>query len=525
MWNLQTSALQKRSSRAAAGQTGRRDLEREIDRLRRENERLVRQLVDSQQRQADLDKRKSELEKQVGEAEKQIADLERQLGLRQQNSTTSSKPPSSDGLAGKPRERGRRKKSGRKPGGQPGHTGHWRGLAPAERVNACVALRPERCGHCDRKLNGVAAQGQERRHQVTELPHIEAHITEYQCQRVACPDCGKVTQASLPAEAQGQFGPELTALLAYLTVVCRMPRRVVLELLSEALKIPLSLGSAQNVWEEVSEAVAEPCAELERELPRQPVINGDETGYRTSGEKRWMWALVAPSFVFYRIALTRGTEVLVQLLGAVFAGILCSDRCPSYTKYHKGAAQFCWAHFKRNILGVMELGKTSDAERFCRDALALHAKLFRLWHRFGADPDVRYGPVTRQQLIEKSIPLEKKFFALAQRYLDSGDKDVRNLATALFLHFERFFTFLRCDGVEPTNNSAERALRCAVQWRKTSFGSRSAEGEVAVARLLTVTRTCRMQNRQPLDYLADAVAAHRNALPAPSLLKKTQTTT
>ena len=216
--------------------------------------------------------------------------------------------------------------------------------------------------------------------------------------------------------------------------------------------------------------------------------------------------------------------MLVQLLGRDLAGILCSDRCPSYTKYHKDAAQFRWAHFKRNIRGVMELGKTSDAERFCRDALALHAKLFRLWHRFGADPEVRYGPVTRQQLIETFIPLEKKFFALAERYLDSGDKDVRNLATVLFQYFERFFTFLRCDGVEPTNNSAERALRCAVQWRKTSFGSRSAEGEVAVARLLTVTRTCRMQNQQPLDYLTQAVAAHRKALPAPSLLQKTQTT-
>ena len=105
------------------------------------------------------------------------------------------------------------------------------------------------------------------------------------CQRVACPDYGKVTQASLPAEPQGQFGPELTALMAYLTVVCRLPRRVVRELLSEVLKIPLGLGSAQNVWEEVSEPVVEHCAELERELPGQPVINSDETGYRTSGEK------------------------------------------------------------------------------------------------------------------------------------------------------------------------------------------------------------------------------------------------
>ena len=132
----------------------------------------------------------------------------------------------------------------------------------------------------------------------------------------------------------------LTALIAYLTVVCRMPRRVVQELLEQVLGIPLSLGSIQNSWEEASEAVAEPCTELEKQLSNEPVINSDETGYRTSGEKRWLWALVAPDFVFYKIALTRGAEVLVQLLGEVFAGILCSDRCPTYLKYHKGEGQF-----------------------------------------------------------------------------------------------------------------------------------------------------------------------------------------
>jgi transposase len=365
----------------------------------------------------------------------------------------------------------------------------------------------------------VLAQGEPRRHQVTELPPIEAYITEYRCQRVVCPECGKATQAKLPQEVQGHFGPELTALIAYLTVVCRMPRRVVQELLEQVLGIPLSLGSIQNSWEETSEAVAEPCMELEKQLPHVPVINSDETGYRTSGEKRWLWALVAPGFVFYTIALTRGAEVLVQLLGEVFAGILCSDRCPSYLKYHKGEGQFCWAHFKRNILGVQKIAKTTDAERFCRDALALHARLFRLWHRFGAGPNVRYGPITREQLIEKSIPLEKKFFALADRYLDSNDRDVANLAFALLKHFEKFFAFLRNEGVEPTNNSAERALRCAVQWRKTSFGSRSSQGEVAVARLLTVTRTCRMQNREPLDYLGTAIRFHRRSQTVPSLLK------
>jgi transposase len=482
------------------------------ERLERENERLTREV--------------EKLQRELIERDKKIAELERKLALRRQNSTTSSKPPSSDGLAGEQRPRGSRgKKSRRKPGGQPGHRGHWRGLAPLSRVDQVIELFPLKCRHCDSRFSrSMPTQGEARRHQVTELPPIEAHIAEYQCQCVVCPECGKATQAELPAEAQGQFGPQLTALIAYLTVVCRMPRRMVRELLEQVLAIPLSLGSIQNSWEEASDAVAEPCAELEKQLAHEPVINSDETGYRTSGEKRWLWALVAANFVFYKIALTRGAEVLVQLLGEVFAGILCSDRCASYLKYHKGEGQFCWAHFKRNILGIQKIGKTTDAERFCRDALALHARLFRLWHRFRDGPGVRYGPITREQLIAKSIPLEKKFFALADRYLDSTDKDVANLALALLLHFEKFFAFLRHEGVEPTNNVAERALRCAVQWRKISFGSRSAQGEVAVARLLTATRTCRMQNRPTLDYLVTALRSHRNALPIPSLLKTASTT-
>jgi hypothetical protein len=127
-------------------------------------------------------------------------------------------------------------------------------------------------------------------------------------------------------------------------------------------------------------------------------------------------------------------------------------------------------------------------------------------------------------LIAKSIPLEKEFFAWADRYVDSHDKDARNLALALLKHFEKFFAFLRNEGVEPTNNSAERALRCAVQGRKVSFGSRSAQGEIAVARLLTVTRTCRIQNREPLDYLDSALRSHRKGQPVPSLRKTAPTT-
>jgi transposase len=185
--------------------------------------------------------------------------------------------------------------------------------------------------------------GDPRRHQVTELPAIAAHITEYRCHRRQCPACGTTTLAPLPNELVSQFGPQLTALIAYLTVVCRLPRLVVQRLLEGALQIPISVGSTQKAWEEASAAVAAPYQELQDALPRQPVLNGDETGHRTNGAKRWLWTLVAPTFVFYTIATSRGADVLQRLLGAAFPGILGSDRLPAYLSYAAAQRQFCWS--------------------------------------------------------------------------------------------------------------------------------------------------------------------------------------
>ncbi len=488
---------------------------REIERLRRDNERLRQENADQAQQIADKTK-------QIAEKTKQIADLERQLALRQQNSTTTSKPPSSDGLAGRPRLRGRRTKSRRKPGGQPGHAGHSRPLVAAARVNTMVDLVPDACRHCHQTLRAEAREGvgEPRRHQVTELPPLEAHITEYRCHRIVCPACGKTTQASLPEDITGQFGPQLTALIAYLTVVCRLPRLVVQRLLEGALNLPISLGSTQKAWEEASAAVAAPCQELERALPQQPVLNSDETGHRTNGDKRWLWALVAPTFVFYTIAASRGSDVLKRLLGPAFAGILGSDRLPTYTTYAARLRQFCWAHFTRNLLSAQELATTPSATRFCHEALALQKRLFRLWHRYRGDPNARGAPITRAQLIAKAFSIEKKFFALGERYVNAVDHDVGNLARALFVHHQHFFTFVHEDGVEPTNNAAERALRTAVQWRKIMFGNRSENGEQAVARLLTVARTCQLQQLNTLMYLTAAIRCYRRRQTVASLLPK-----
>jgi transposase len=496
--------------------------QRELERLREEvkerNEKigeLERQIQEQQKQIGEKERQIGEKERQIGEKEKQIADLERQLALRKQNSTISSKPPSSDGLAGEQRLRGRRKKSRRKPGGQPGHRGAHRPLVPPERVDETRHILPAQCQGCGKALPQELAKaqtiGDPQRHQVTELPAMRAHVTEFQMHGVAC-ECGAITHAVLPPELKGNFGPQLTALVAYLTVVCRMPRRVVEGLLEQVLGVEMSLGSTQKCWEEASQAVALPCQQLEEQLKDEPVLNVDETGWRTNGDKRYLWAFVALQFVVYTVAATRGSEVLVRLLGAVFRGVLCSDRFGAYLKYHSGKAQFCWAHLKRNLLGILDLTKNSTVERFCRDALAQHARLFRLWHKF------RGGQIDRQQLLVRSLPIQKKIFTLAEQHLNSRHREVGNLALALWEHNERLFTFLEHEGVEPTNNSAERALRTGVQWRKICFGNRSATGELATARLLTVAETCELQKLNILAYLSVAIAAHRCHLRPASLL-------
>ena len=470
--------------------------------MRRRVERLEQDLARKQQR--------------IQELEKTVKQLEKDLADARLNSTNSSKPPSSDGLAGpqRPRCRKRDNPSKRKAGGQPGHPGRYRVPVDAARVSKVVTVTPIQCAGCGQALPESSRQndrvGEPCKYQVVELPAIQAHVIEYQCEAVQCPGCGCETRAQLPSEARTQTGPRLTALIAYLTVVCRMPRRVAQQMLEQAMGISISLGCVQNCWEQVSEAVAEPYAGLEDQLKSAAVLNVDETGWRQNGEKRWIWAFVAPVFTFYIVATSRGVAVLESLLGAAFQGILCSDRLPSYLSYHQGQAQLCWAHLKRNLLEI-ELGDDWRAQRFARDALLQYARLFRLWWSF------RAGRIDRTQLMRRSLPIRRGFLKLAERWWDCENRKVSNLANAMGANFARLFSFVDYEGVEPTNNRAERALRRAVQWRKTSFGNRSDAGAVATARLLTVAQTCSQQNRPVLAYLSDAVRLHRSGLKSPDL--------
>jgi len=194
----------------------RQELQRENKQLREENERLRKKVTESEKQVADCEKQVADCEKQIADCEKQIADLERQLAGRgalwAKDSTNSSKPPSSDGPAAARRLKPARCRGRRKPGGQKGHPGRHRELQPLERVDEIVAVLPPDCRHCGQPLPQQIEQAQTRgeahRYQVTELPPLRAHITEYQCHKVGCPHCGRATRAELPAQVRGSaFGP------------------------------------------------------------------------------------------------------------------------------------------------------------------------------------------------------------------------------------------------------------------------------------------------------------------------------
>ncbi len=488
-----------------------RDLFVEYDRLRKERAGEKRTI-------SELEKNLTERDEEIREKDERIAALEHQLDGRKKDSTNSSKPPSSDGPAANKRTHPQRPKSKRKPGGQPGHPGRCRSLVPVEQVKRVIPMLPDSCKGCHRRFTEkekrAALENKVHRHQVTEMPEIEPEISEYQFASIIC-YCGESNRVPIPPEIRSGSGPRLVAFVSYLTVFCRLPRRKVEPLLESALGISMALGSTQKYVEEASQALQAPYQELAGQLRHEPVLNGDETGWRKNGEKRWLWVLVARAFAFFVIAKSRSSKVLEQRLGPAFAGILCSDRFSAYIKYHQGIAQFCWAHLKRDLLGIEQLGKTTDADHFARDALALHARLFRLWHRY------RGNAIDRRQLIDKAMPIEKKLLALGKRYLDSEDAAVRALAALFFNHTERLFAFVYHHGVEPTNNVSERTVRTAVQWRKICFGNRSDAGEVATARLLTAASTCSIQKRNVLHYLTEAVRCHRPGLSVPSLLAQT----
>jgi hypothetical protein len=440
--------------------------------------------------------------------------LKRKIAQLEKDSTNSSKPPSSDNPQDKNQQPNTDNKEKRKPGGQPGHKGSMRELIPVEEVDNLVHYYPEECNNCCKALpqdESANEVGESFRWQVAEIEPIKPFITEHQAHTTLC-ECGCQTSAALPEEIlKSNFGPRLASIIAYLAAVLHVSRRGTREFCETLLNINIALGSVQNLLEDTSDALEPVDKELKDALPKESVLNSDETGWRD----RWLWIFVASTFIYFQVAKTRSSKVLVDVLGMVYKGILCVDRWGAYTKYHKGLFQICWAHLKRDFFGILKVGEATqsdDAIAFAKTMEKLRKKLMAIWYQF------KSGDISRPELIKKTRRVRTAIKRCLKEHLRSEERCVQNLAGKLYKRFDHLFTFIFHEGVEPTNNMAERGIRPAVQWRKVCFGNRSDNGAVLTSRLLTVTRTCWLQKRNPLEFLVAAITAHRSGQAAPSLI-------
>jgi transposase len=440
--------------------------------------------------------------------QQRIRELEGRLG---QNSSNSSRPPSSDPPRVPPKREAM--PSGRQRGGQPGHRGAYRALLPVEQVDQIVAVVPERCRHCGQPFRETTprARARVRRHQVVELLPLAVRVTEYQMAVQRCPTCGKRTRAALPPSVPRRpFGPRLTAVVVLLPGRYRLSRREVRQAMQDLWGVRLSLGAVVRQERAQSAALAPVVAEARAAVQQAAVVNADETGWRQEKKRAWLWTAVTAELTVFVLGHSRGGAVIEALLGATFAGVVGSDRWSAYSRFPAERRALCWAHLKRAFQSLVDRG--GEAEPIGRWGLAEIERLFALWHRFKA------GEFDRQELRRRLIPLQARQGRLLRRGQENPDRKAAGLCRQLQKWWAALWTFARVEGVEPTNNVAERALRPAVLWRKGSFGSDSEAGSRFVERLLTVVASCGQQGRSPLDFLVAVGEAVLQGTAAPSLL-------
>lgn len=428
-----------------------------------------------------------------------VAELEAKLG---KDSSNSSKPPSSAHPHAKPVRL--KPKSPRKPGGQPGHQKHERALIPSQQCQKIVPCVPAQCRRCGQALTGTDAAPL--RHQVWELPEIQPIVTEYQQHRLLCM-CGCSTCGSLPLGVPtGQAGPRLIAFAGLLMACFRQSKRRAAQFLSMILNQPASAGWMVALQNRAAEAVQPAYDELSQQLPAEPVLHIDESPTKEGKSKAWVWTFVAAAFTFFACRTSRAAAVPQKLLGDDFEGVINCDRARMY--WSLGRLQWCWAHLKRDFQALID-DPCTIRKRLGHDLMRPTKELFALWKK------VRDGTISRATFRRRMQPLR----AEVEGYLLRGYFDARvcGFCKELCEHRERLWTFVDVEGVEPTNNAAEQALRHAVIWRKLSFGTQSASGSRFVERLLTVIETCRRQQRDVFAWLAHTVQAHLNGN-APSLL-------
>ena len=456
---------------------------------------------------------------------------ERLLALEEkinQSSQNSSKPPSTDGFDTRVKAKGKGKKPLRAQGGAPAPR-EARKLYPVAACRVVQEVIPPACQACGASLSGEDSQPH--RHQVIDLPPVEPDVVEYRLHGLRCAYCDTVTRAPLPSGVSAiGYGEHLTAMVALLSGAYRLSYRQVCAVMADLFGVRLSRGGVGRLRQEISDAVRPAVDDAKAYVQRQSAMHSDETSYpvgnRDGGNpqhtKGWLWVLVTPLVSFFEVVLSRSQATAKALIGEPFPGIVTSDRYSAYRWLEVTQWQVCWAHLKRDFTAMAE--RSGVSREIGEALLRRQRRLFRWWHR------VRDGTLSRPDFINLVKPLRDGFKAEleAATALPMAHAEKTPLAKTIrtcqhLLQVEpALWTFVQTPGVEPTNNAAERALRPAVIWRRTSFGSQSNGGSQFVSRLLTVVTSLKAQHRNVLDFLCQTCAATRLNQPTPSLLPQAE---
>ncbi len=478
-------------------------------------QRLLTENAELKAENAQLQREDVELRAENAKLRGENAALKEKVGKSSRN---SSRPPSSDGPKDRA-ERRTKKPTGRKPGGQPGRSKAERAPWPAEKVNKRVVLRPTACEACALPLVGPV-DSEPRRHQVFELPKVEPVVTEFVQHSREC-GCGHVTCAPLPAGVPHRiFGPSVDATVGYFIGVHKMGKRGVAEALVNIYGLPMSLGAVVDSQREASEALAAPYVEIVAHAQAARVKNADETSWIEGNGKKaraWLWTLVTATAIVFMIQKSRATGAAIKLLlnGKTLMkdltfGVLVTDRHGAYNFWPLALHQFCWAHLARDFTAISE--RAGAAGVLGGKLVEETARMFGWWGR------VRDGTLSRDSFRVYMRPLRARVEALLTEGTHLDNKTTARTCKKLLKASQAMWTFVRIDGVEPTNNSGERAVRPGVIYRKLSAGTKSVAGSRFVERILTVHATLRLQGRPILPFLQAACEARLRRTTPPSLL-------
>lgn len=460
-----------------------------------------------------LGKRVAELERQLAAALARIEELERQLAAACKDSSTSSKPPSSD-IVKPPRptlktRTGRRRK--RRRGGQPGHPRHERTLFPPEKVDKVWIYEwPASSLNSDWKPLDDFQTIQ----QVDLVPKL-FEVAEHRARLYRHRLTGEVVAATLPNEVMrgGLIGPRLSALIAYQKGACHMTYRVIQTFLEDVLQLDLSTGQLVKIVGKASEALVPCYQDIQAALPACVMVNVDETGHPENGDKLWTWGFHSPGpdgFTCFHIDPARSSDVLKEFLGDTFAGVVGCDYHSAYRKFLNdiGASmQFCWAHLIRDVKFLTTLADRVTRS-FGEKLLASIKRLFRVWHqRDDMLPD-RWERAAER--------VKREVLKVARR--PPRRKEAQNIADRFRKHGEHYFRFLETDGVEPTNNAMEQRFRFVVIDRKITQGTRGEAGRRWCERIWTMLATCSQQGCSAFEFLHQTIIASFTGQTPPSLM-------